>query len=39
MSSMTKLSYKEKIQALMKEYYLSYSRVEDIIQKNFAEEG
>ena len=27
----TKLSYQEKIQYLMDEYFLSYSRVEDII--------
>ena len=39
MTRLTKLSYKKKIEALMKEYYLRYSRVEDIIQENFAEEG
>ena len=33
----TKLGYQKKIQILMKEYFLSYSRVEDIIQENFCE--
>ena len=35
----TKLGYKEKIHILIDEYYLSYSRVEGIIQENFGEEG
>ena len=35
----TKLGYKEKIHILMDEYYLSYSRVEDVIQENFDEAG
>ena len=38
MGNMTKLSYKQKVHALMEEYHLSYSRVEDIIQENFGEE-
>ena len=39
MSRRIKLSYKEKVHALVEEYHLSYSRVEDIIQENFREEG
>ena len=31
LSSMTDVSYKEKIHMLMKEYFLSFSRIEDII--------
>ena len=31
MGRMTDLKYKDKIQALMKEYHLGYSRIEDII--------
>ena len=31
MGRMTDLKYKEKIQELMKEYHLGYSRIEDII--------
>jgi hypothetical protein len=31
MGRMTDLRYKEKIQELMKEYHLGYSRIEDII--------
>ena len=31
MGRMTELKYKEKIQALMDEYHLGYSRIEDII--------
>ena len=38
MGRFTELKYKDKIQALMKEYYLSYGRIEDIIQKDFGEE-
>ena len=34
----TELSYDEKIKYLAGEYYLSYSRVEAIIQPNFGEE-
>ena len=31
MSSWTDIKYKDKIQHLMKEYHLSFSRIEDII--------
>ena len=31
MGKMTDLKYKDKIQELMKEYHLGYSRIEDII--------
>ena len=37
-SHLTDLKYKDKIQELMKEYHLGYSRIEDIIQKDFGEE-
>ena len=38
MGNFTKLKYTEKIHALMKEYHLSYGRIETIIQKDFGEE-
>jgi len=38
MSNETEKSYKERVRYLMKEYYLSYGRIEDIIQERFGEE-
>ena len=38
LSMFTELAYDEKIKYLAGEYYLSYSRIEAIIQPNFREE-
>ena len=35
LGNFTKLKYKEKIHTLMQEYHLSYSRIEDLIKKDF----
>ena len=38
MGEWTKMKYRDKVQALMRDYHLSFSRIEDLIKKDFGED-